>query len=137
MIIGIGIDLVEVARVDRLLGRHPRRALERLFTAREVEHCRGSHHPAESYAARFAAKEALFKALGTGWTAGAAWREVEIVSDAAGAPRLHLHGETDRLAGARGVQRTHVSLTHTRDLAGAYVVLEGEPHNATTATNAL
>lgn len=130
MIIGIGIDLVEVERVDRLLRRHPRRARERLFTAREIEHCSRSRNAAESYAARFAAKEALFKALGTGWTGGAAWREVEVLPDAVGAPRLRLLGETDRLAGARGVRRTHVSLTHTRDLAGAYVVLEGEPHNA-------
>lgn len=131
MIIGIGIDLVEVERVDRLLLRHPRRARERLFTANEVDYCRGSRHPGESFAARFAAKEALFKALGTGWTGGAAWRDVEIVSNAAGAPRLRLHGGTSRIADARGVRRVHVALTHTRDLAGAYVVLEGEPNYAT------
>lgn len=125
MIIGIGIDLVEVQRVDRLLRRHPRRARERLFTRGEVDHCTDARLPAESYAARFAAKEALFKALGTGWAGGAAWHEVEVLADAAGAPWLRLHGRTRRVADERGVRQMHVSLTHTRELAGAYVVLEG------------
>jgi holo-[acyl-carrier protein] synthase len=127
MIIGIGMDLVEVQRVDRLLRRHPARARDRLFTAAEVAHCGGARSPAESFAARFAAKEALFKALGTGWSGGASWREAEVVTDPEGAPRLRMHGRTRRLAEDRGVVHVHVSLTHTRELAGAYVVLEGVP----------
>jgi holo-[acyl-carrier protein] synthase len=130
MIIGIGMDLVEVERVGRLLSRHPLRAQARLFTSGEVDHCMTSRNSAESFAARFAAKEAVFKALGTGWASGAAWREVEIVSDEVGAPHLRLHGETDRMASARGVRRLHVTLTHTRELAGAYVVLEGDVADA-------
>lgn len=125
MIIGVGMDLVEVERVRSLLARHAGRAARRLFTDMEVEYCRRSRNDAESYAARFAAKEAVFKALGTGWGGGTAWRDVEVVVDSAGAPRLRLHGTTLRLARERGVQNAHVTLTHTRDLAGAYVILEG------------
>ena len=98
MIIGIGTDLVEVDRVRQLLERHPERAAQKLFTTAEREHCAGAGNPAESFAARFAAKEAVFKALGTGWTGGAAWQEVEVLADPAGAPRLTLHGETLRIA---------------------------------------
>lgn len=126
MIIGIGIDLVEIERVDRLLRRYPGRAARRLFTALEVERCRTSRLPKESLAARFAAKEALFKALGTGWSEGASWTEVEVVSAESGAPTLRLYGRTQQLAAARGVRSMHVTLTHTAGVAGAFVVLEGD-----------
>ena len=126
MIIGIGIDLVEIDRVQKLLERHPARAAERLFTPGERAYCGKSGKPAQSFAARFAAKEALFKALGTGWSAGAAWHEVEVLADDVGAPRLTLHGATLRLAEGLGMRRAHVSLTHTGALAGAFVVLEGD-----------
>lgn len=126
MIIGIGIDLVEVERVRRLLARHPRRGLKRLFTEAEVGYCAGSRNRYESLAARFAAKEALFKALGTGLAGGCAWRDVEVVVGATGAPSIALDGVTRRLAEQLGVGRIHLSLTHTGGLAGAYVVLEGE-----------
>ncbi|MQA90319.1 MAG: holo-ACP synthase [Gemmatimonas sp.] len=125
MIIGIGIDFVEVERIARLLLRYPDRASVRLFTDRELSHCRSTHSPAESYAARFAAKEAVFKALGTGWSCGVTWHDAEVIAESSGAPCLLLHGEAGRLAGSRGVRRAHLSLTHTRTLAGAYVVLEG------------
>ncbi len=126
MIIGIGIDLVEVERVRRLLARHPRRGLERLFTEAEVGYCSGRRDLHESLAARYAAKEALFKALGTGLSGGCGWRDVEVVVGASGAPSITLRGVTRRLADQLGVRRTHLSLTHAGGLAGAYVVLEGE-----------
>lgn len=126
MIIGIGIDLVEVERVRGLLQRRPERAKARLFTKSEARHCGTSRDPAESYAARFAAKEALFKALGTGWAGGAMWTDVEVLVDARGAPRLLLHGETARIAERRGLRRAHVTLTHTEGVAAAFVILEGE-----------
>jgi holo-[acyl-carrier protein] synthase len=125
MIIGIGIDLVEVGRMEALIGRHPERALGRLFTPAEAAYCRGSRRPAESFAARFAAKEAVFKALGTGWGGGAAWQEIEVSKGSAGPPRLELRGRTAEIARERGVTRTHLSLTHTDHIAAAYVVLEG------------
>ncbi|HEV2149272.1 MAG TPA: holo-ACP synthase [Longimicrobiaceae bacterium] len=125
MIVGIGTDLVQVARVWALLERKGDRALRRLFTPAEVARCRGGRSPRESFAARFAAKEAFFKALGTGWGRGGAWTEVEVVSAPSGAPSLRLHGSVAALAEAAGVRRVHLALTHTDELASAYVVLEG------------
>lgn len=125
MIIGIGMDLVEVSRVAALLERHGERGLRRLFTPGERERCLCAGRPAQSFAARFAAKEAFLKAIGTGWAEGLGWTDVEVVSAASGAPELRLHGAAERLARKRGVDRVHLSLTHTDQLAGAYVVLEG------------
>jgi holo-[acyl-carrier protein] synthase len=127
MIVGIGVDLVQTGRVWELLERKGERALARLFTATEVARCRASRSPRESFAARFAAKEAFFKALGTGWGRGGAWTEVEVVSAPSGAPSLRLYGEAAARAAERGVARVHLSITHTDDLACAYVVLEGAP----------
>lgn len=125
MIIGVGTDLVEVRRVAAVLARHGERAHARLFTPAEVARCGKSRAPDESFAARFAAKEAFFKAIGTGWGRGGCWNEVEVVSGPAGAPSLRLSGTAARAAAERGVRRMHLSLTHTAELAAAYVVLEG------------
>jgi holo-[acyl-carrier protein] synthase len=129
MIIGIGMDLIEVTRMARLIERHPERATERLFTPGECAHCSGSRIPEESYAARFAAKEALLKALGTGWSGGVTWRDVEVIAQPSGAPSIRLAGVAGEIAARLGVETIHVSLTHTRELAAAYVVLEGHPEN--------
>lgn len=126
MIVGVGMDLVQIQRVHELLERKGERALARLFTPAEVARCRGGRSPRESFAARFAAKEAFFKALGTGWGRGGSWTEVEVVSAPSGAPSLRLHGAAAALAEAAGVKRVHLSLTHTDELAAAYVVLEGD-----------
>jgi holo-[acyl-carrier protein] synthase len=125
MILGIGTDLVEIARVQQLVERWGERALRRLFTSAEVERCGKSRAPAESLAARFAAKEAFFKAIGTGWGRGVEWKEIEVISTASGAPELRLTGAAARLAADRGVARMHLSLTHTDTLACAYLILEG------------
>jgi holo-[acyl-carrier protein] synthase len=125
MIVGIGVDLASVSRVDGLLARRGDRALARLFTPAEARRCRERRHPPESFAARFAAKEAFFKALGTGWGRGGAWTEVEVVSAHSGAPSIRLSGTAAALAERRGVRSIHLSLTHTGDTAAAFVVLEG------------
>jgi holo-[acyl-carrier protein] synthase len=125
MILGIGIDLVEVSRVEHLVARYGDRALRRVFTGAEVERCNLSRSPSESLAARFAAKEAFFKAVGTGWGQGLAWTEVEVVSAPSGAPGVRLSGAAARLARERGVSRIHLSLTHTATHASAYLLLEG------------
>lgn len=127
MIVGVGMDLVQVRRVHELLERRGERALARLFTAAEAARCQGGRSPRESFAARFAAKEAFFKALGTGWGRGGAWTEVEVVSAPSGAPSIRLHGAAAARARDAGVARVHLSLTHTDELAAAYVVLEGGP----------
>src|SRR4051812_27585900 len=124
MIVGLGMDLVRTERVWAVLQRKGQRARQRLFSAAEAARCDQSRHPPESYAARFAAKEALFKALGTGWGIGGAWTEVEVVSAESGAPSLRLTGLPARLAAERGVTAIHVTLTHAGEYAAAVVVLE-------------
>ncbi len=125
MILGVGIDLVPVARVDRMLNRHGERFLRRVFRPDECRKERGLL-PAESLAARVAAKEAAFKALGTGWAGGVRWTDVEVVGGGGRAPALRLHGAARERALACGVRRVHVSLTHQGGTAAAVVVLEGE-----------
>lgn len=125
MIVGIGIDLIDIARIERVLERHEGRAHARLFTAGEMAYCNAAARPAESYAARFAAKEAFFKAVRTGWGQGLTWTDVEILSSPGGAPDLRLHGGARARADELGVRGLHLSLTHTGDVAGAFLVLEG------------
>jgi holo-[acyl-carrier protein] synthase len=132
MIVGIGIDLVDVARVRRLLDEeHAERARERLFSPREIELAGAGAGAIESLAARFAAKEAAMKALGTGWGEGIGFLDFEVTRDGDASPRLVLHGEAARLAQARGLDRWHVTLTHTRTTAIAWVLAEaGAPRAA-------
>lgn len=121
----LGLDLTEVGRIADALERHGERFLARVF--REGEILRSRRHPrafAEHVAGRFAAKEAAMKALGTGWSGGIGFRDVEVGRDAGGAPTLALAGVAAERAKELGVARLHVSLTHTRDHAQAIVVLE-------------
>jgi holo-[acyl-carrier protein] synthase len=124
MILGIGNDLLEVSRVEQeIASAGPFRPGE-IFTAAELGYCAGQRYPARHLAARFAAKEAFFKALGTGAPTPGAFAEVEVVRGAGGAPRLALSGATGAAAAQRGVSRVHVSLAHTPATASAFVVLE-------------
>lgn len=125
MIVGIGIDLIEVPRLAEVLQRQGEAFLQRVFTAGERAYCEGApRHAAARLAARWAAKEALLKALGTGLRE-VKWQEIEVVRDELGAPALLLHGAAAEVAQRRGVVRTHLSLTHTEGYAAAQVVLEG------------
>ena len=124
MIAGVGIDLVDIARVDRLLDAKGERALRRLFTAGEVAYALARPLPAQHLAARLAAKEAAFKALsGSSLARGIGWREVEVVRGD-GHPTLALHGRAADRAAELGVTSIWVSLTHSATTAGAVVVLE-------------
>ncbi len=124
MIVSIGIDIIEVARIREVLLRTPR-FRERVFTAAESEYCdsRGAV-AAQHYAARFAAKEAMLKALQTGWRGGISWQDVEIASRDSGAPYLILHGQVEELFRSSGATAAHLSLSHTSEHAIAQVVLE-------------
>jgi len=122
--IGLGIDLVEVARIRDLLTKHGDRFKERTFTAGEIAYCDTCADPAMHYAARFAAKEAAAKAIGTGlWAQGVDWKDIEVTREETGKPVLLLHGGAQSHAQSQGVTRILVSLTHTRDLAQAQVIL--------------
>jgi len=125
-IVGIGHDQIELARIRRTLQRHGERFLERCFTDEERRFCLGRRDPAPGLAARYAAKEAAAKALGTGVARGISWREIEVRRRRDQRPTLHFHGRAAERADRLGVLRAHVSLTHSRELATAFVVLEGE-----------
>jgi holo-[acyl-carrier protein] synthase len=123
MIVGLGTDLVEVGRLEDATRRHPG-FLERVFTPAEMEYCDSQHRRYEGYAARFAAKEAFLKALGSGLRDGIAWQDMEVLRHDDGRPELVLRGRARELAAERGVVRSLVSLSHTRKYAVAVVVLE-------------
>jgi holo-[acyl-carrier protein] synthase len=125
MVLGIGVDLVAVPRIASFLERRGRRGLERIYGPGELAYCLDLAQPAPSLAARFAAKEAFFKALGTGYGAGGRWAEVEVIRSPAGRPELRLHGRAAEQARRHGVRRTHLSLSHTADVGIAFVILEG------------
>ena len=124
MIVSIGIDIVEVYRIRETLARTPR-FMARVFTTGERAYCdaKGEAAP-QSYAARFAAKEACLKALGTGWRGKITWRDIEVVSNPLGAPCLEVHNDARRMLVHMGVDRVHVSLSHTIEHAIAQVVFE-------------
>jgi len=124
MIVGIGVDIVDIRRVRGVLERRGDRFVRRVFTAAEQEYCRAHRDPSPYFAARFAAKEALFKALGTGWAQGVTWLDAEVQRQESGAPRLVITGCARKLADQRGTRRTHVSLSHSEEAAIAVVILE-------------
>jgi len=125
MVLGVGTDLMETKRIEVSIERFGDRFLERVFTTGEIAYClRKKKNAAESFAARFAAKEAGAKALGTGISRGVTWKELEVRREASGRPTLHLSGRAAELAGEMGVRRLQLSLTHSRELAMAVVVVE-------------
>jgi holo-[acyl-carrier protein] synthase len=126
MIVGIGSDVLEVARMERELRTDGSSFKEDIFTPSEIAYCAGKHYPARHFAARFAAKEAVFKALAPDGTRGLHFRDVEVRNDDAGRPRVELSGAMRELAEASGVGRIFLSLSHTDELATATVVLESE-----------
>jgi holo-[acyl-carrier protein] synthase len=124
MIVGSGIDLVEIDRIQKSLERFGERFLDRIFTAGEKRYCLSKKNAAESLAARFAAKEAGAKALGTGISHGVAWLEIEVVREPGGRPAIAFHGRAAEYAKRIGVRNMALSLTHSRSTAMASVVLE-------------
>jgi holo-[acyl-carrier protein] synthase len=126
MILGIGVDIVEIDRIARSLQEHGTRFRNRIFTAGEIAYCEQFSLQAERYAARFAAKEAARKAIGAATPIRAlTWLDVEIISSPEGAPQLQFHGRAATLITQLGVTRSHVSLSHAIDRAVAFVILEG------------
>ena len=124
MIVGSGIDIAEIGRIQQSVDRYGQRFLDRIYTGGEQAYCLRKRKSAESLAARFAAKEAGAKALGTGISYGVNWLEFEVVREPGGRPTLRFHGRAAQIAARLGVVRAALSITHTADLAMASVVLE-------------
>jgi holo-[acyl-carrier protein] synthase len=125
MIYGIGVDLVKVARIERVLERYGDRFLERVFTEREITYCRDKAWAASALAMRFAAKEAFSKALGVGLRRGGIhWREVEVISNPSGKPEIFVSGRAAKLCDKAGIANMHLSLTDEDNRALAVVILE-------------
>jgi len=125
VIVGSGVDLAEVARIRKSIERYGERFLRRVYTPAEIAYVEGKKNRFERYAARFAAKEAGMKAIGTGWKNGVRWVDFEVINLGSGKPTLRLSGKAAELAGQLGVRSVALSLSHTEQLAIAEVILEG------------
>lgn len=124
MIVGTGIDIAEVPRIRESIARFGERFLRRVFTEGEIQYCDSKANRAERYAARFAAKEAAMKALGTGWNRGVRWRDIEVVRQPGGRPTIRFRGKAAEFAAALGATNVALSLSHTAEQALASVILE-------------
>ncbi len=123
MVKGLGIDMIETERVAEKIGKEAG-FRELVFSKKEIEYCESKTNKFEHYAARFAAKEAFLKAIGTGWASGTAFNEIEIFNDVNGKPEIMLHGETATTLGAMHIQKISVSLSHLKTIATAVVIRE-------------
>jgi holo-[acyl-carrier protein] synthase len=124
MIVGTGVDIAEVPRIRETIERFGDRFLRRIFTEGEIRYCERKARRFESYAARFAAKEAGMKALGTGWSRGVRWRDIEVVRPKGQRPTIQFHGEAAAIAARLGTKNIALSITHTSEEALAHVILE-------------
>lgn len=122
MIFGIGIDLIEVDRIKRVCDKWGSRFTSRIFTKKELDYCNSKRNRYQSLAGRFAAKEALFKALGTGLNFGMRWKEIEVVNDKLGKPSIVLSGEVASFTDRLGIKEALVSMSHTKQFAVAQVI---------------
>jgi holo-[acyl-carrier protein] synthase len=124
MIVGSGIDIAEVPRIAEAIARHGDRFLHRIYTEGEMRYCDSKANRVERYAARFAAKEAAMKALGTGWNHGVRWRDVEVCREPGGRPSIRFHGKAAEFANRLGAKHVALSISHTAEQAIAQVILE-------------
>jgi len=123
MIIGTGIDIIEVDRIATRVGKD-NGFKELVFSKEEMNYCDGKASKFEHYAARFAAKEAFLKAVGRGWDSGLQWNEIEVVNDETGKPGLRISGTTEQMLSSLGIRIIHISLSHLKSMATAIVILE-------------
>jgi len=124
MIVGLGVDITEVSRIEAAIERHGLAFLQRIFTPSEIAYCEKHRNHAERFAGRFAAKEAAMKALGTGWSHGVRWVDIEVVREPSGKPTLKLSGAARGIADRLGVKGIALSITHDGNLALAQVIFE-------------
>jgi holo-[acyl-carrier protein] synthase len=124
MIVGLGVDISEVDRIREAIERHDNRFLQRIFTPAEIAYCNRHRDRAERFAGRFAAKEAAMKALGTGWSQGVRWVDIEVIRAASGKPSLALHGVARKIGDRLGMRHVSLSITHSGNTAFAQVIFE-------------
>ena len=124
MIVGLGVDITSVDRIEAAIGRRGIAFLQRVFTASEIAYCKRHRNCSERFAGRFAAKEAAMKALGTGWNHGVRWRDCEVTRMPGGRPTITFHGKAGEFAAKLGVKNAALSITHTEEQAFAQVILE-------------
>ncbi|MFO0788091.1 MAG: holo-ACP synthase [Pirellulales bacterium] len=125
-ILGVGIDITECLRIAQMIERHGELFITRVYTDVEIEYCTTRKAATQHYAGRWAAKEAVLKALGTGWRRGIGWRDIEIRNDRSGAPTVQLRGGARDAMERAGIRQMHVTISHCRNYAVAYVVAEGD-----------
>jgi holo-[acyl-carrier protein] synthase len=125
-IIGIGTDIIECLRIAQMIDRHGELFIRRVYTEHEIEYCSGKKAATQHYAGRWAAKEAVLKALGTGWVQGISWRDVEVRHKRGGAPTIALCGGAREVFERSGIARMHISISHCRSHAVAYAIAEGD-----------
>ncbi len=123
MIFGIGTDIIEVTRIEKQINSGSA-FKKKIFTVREIDYCESKKYSAQNFAARFAAKEACFKAIGTGWRDGFAFKEIEVVNDELGKPELVFHGEVKKFVENSKIINSNVSLSHIKEFVTAIVILE-------------
>jgi holo-[acyl-carrier protein] synthase len=123
MIYGIGTDIIEVGRIEKVMGRDIG-FREKIFTSGEIAYCETMKYKYENYAARFSAKEAFMKAIGTGWRFGIRFADIEVYHDEFGKPLIRLYGKAEELVKIEGISKIHVSLSHVKEIATAIVIVE-------------
>jgi holo-[acyl-carrier protein] synthase len=121
-IVGLGTDIVECVRIRKMIEQHGELFLRRVYTDREIRYCQSRRQAAEHFAGRWAAKEAVLKALGTGWRRGISWRDIEIRNDPSGQPRIAVRGEAKEIAKRMRLQNILITISHCRQFATAYAL---------------
>lgn len=124
-VIGIGTDIVECERIERMIQKHDRIFLDRVYTPAEIEYCTSRKPNVQHFAGRWAAKEAILKAIGTGWSRGILWTDLEILNEPGGQPRVHLSGVALRISTERGIAEMLISISHTHGYATAFATAVG------------
>lgn len=129
-VVGIGTDIIECLRIAQMIERHGELFIGRVFTMDEIQYCRSRKLATQHFAGRWAAKEAVLKALGTGWRRGISWRDIEIRNDAAGRPNVNLRGGAREVMDKLGIARIMITISHCRSHATAYAMAIGSDKRA-------
>jgi holo-[acyl-carrier protein] synthase len=129
-VLGIGTDIIECLRIAQMIQRHGEQFIERVYTPHEIQYCQARKQSTQHFAGRWAAKEAVLKALGTGWVRGISWRDVEVRTETSGKPTIVLRGGARQAAEAQGISDVLISISHCRTFATAYATAAGEGEDA-------